>query len=368
MRKHAHESPGFDDHRNTRLLTKLEGEKGEASEPWSWFWEDMSRRDSWETEKRVSQGGRPGGIEPIMGALHREAEDSHIAKFAYREGERVEYYSKTNGMWLHADVFTELQQDAATVMYAVRMRGSNQRRRGVGFELLRPPLKKGEPCEVFSIKDGWWLVAKVAGTAAGTVPGYEVHLSQLPGAPASLSMVSAAVVRRRFPIGSRLVVYRGIEQGWVEAVAIAPRDDESEFANLESWAPEDGTGPSDKLDFGGSIEGPTMSTLSQATLAPAGSHSFRGPRKPDGSPLDCWVMVPLQEKGSEIREVVPSYLVRLHPEYLQELSHAESKGGRVPKEFDELDESLEDDTVEINMEESEASAGWWLCTCPSPAR
>lgn len=405
LKKYVPQAPFTDDdpRRCTRLLTKLEGEQGEGSEPWSWFWEDVNRQSSWQLERSsIRSTSTLGQQEQLMqAALAAQAgRRTGTENFAYIDGERVEYYSKTNGMWLHADIFTEWQQDAKCAMYSVRMRGSNQRRRGVGFELLRMPLQKGEPCEVFSVKDGWWLAAKIAGSVAGSVPGYEVKISasDMPGSPTAVSMVSAAVVRRYFPVYSRLVVYRGTDRGWAEAVAVAPSCDrpgsggaaavesdalrrsssgESQMGAVESWAPEDGIAPrensSSNLEMGDSILGPTPSTLSQATIAPAGSLCFRGPRKPDGSPLDCWVMVPLQEKGCEEKELVPSYLVRLHPEHLEDLAIQDSSV-RVTKEFDEEDErqEAEADFVEVPeptppKSDGSIATGWWpWCTCLGP--
>lgn len=280
----------------------------------------------------------------IVGACRgrKEAADwQGTTKFAYGDSERVEYYSKTNGMWLHAHAFAEWHAEASRAMYSVRLRGSQQKRRGIGFELLRPPLQRGEPCEVFSVKDGWWLVARVMGCTAGAVPGYEVNFSQLPGSRPATRMVSGAIVRRRFPVGSRLVVYRDAERGWVEAEALSPsEEDAEEMDNFCSWAPEDGAYPPSRedLDFGGTVEGPTLSTLSQATVAPAGTSAFKGPRKPDGSPLDCWFMVPLRETNSKDRELVPSHLVRLHPELLAELKKKEEEQAGYA-EFDERQES-----------------------------
>jgi hypothetical protein len=250
-------------------------------------------------------------------------------------------------------------------MYSVRMRGSNQRRSGIGLELLRLPLQKGEPCEVFSVKDGWWLVGKTTGISIGAVPGYEVLFSQLPGSPPTTSMVSAAIARRRFPISSRVVVYRDVDQGWEEAVALEPSDEDDQTGVACSWAPEDGPYPPDDLAFGSALEGPTPSTYSQATVAPAGAQAFKGPRKPDGSPLDCWFMVPVKAKGKQERELMPSYLVRLHPDYLQELLMIEEKVKVM--EFDERQEEAGysghvevQDTVESEV----APTSWWSwCGC-----
>lgn len=303
-------------------------------------------------------------------SLKREPKPEHSGKkFAYSEGQRVEYYSKTNGMWLHAYCAVDWNADTQKAMYSVRMRGSNQRRSGIGYELLRQPLQKGEPCEVFSVKDGWWLVATTTGIANGAVPGYEVLFSQLEGSPPTTSMVSAAIVRRRFPSGSRLVVYRDVERGWEEATAQEPADADEETGMAVTWAPEDGPTPPDQLAFGPALMGPTPSTFSQATIAPAGSQAFKGPRKPNGSPLDCWFMVPVKAKGSTKRELLPSYLVRLHPDYLTELLVAEEKVKIM--EFDERQEeahhSDQAGIVEVHntMETGvQPSSSWWTwCGC-----
>jgi len=117
--------------------------------------------------------------------------------------------------------------------------------------------------------------------------------------PATTMMISACLLRRPFTAGSRVLIYRDMRRGWVEAMTLDPGEHSMALDEHNmSWAPEEGPlghDRSDPLDFGGAISGPTASTLSQATVAPNGIPKNKGPKKSDGSGLDCWLLVAILE-------------------------------------------------------------------------
>lgn len=303
-------------HTETAPKVRFETDQQDSTPAWSWFWED-GKLHAPEVQKRsTSREAHEVYANTVALAVSpTRKSDTH---FAFQDGEQVEFYSRTHGLWLHAAVGTEICSQSGAPQYNVTLRGSKQRRRGVGLELLRMPLQIGECCEVFSIRDEWWSLGKVVGSSNGVVPGYEVLFSDLDGHGPMVSMVSAAVVRRVFPVGSRLLVYKGVVRGWVKAVATPP----DELDEPVSWAPEDGPDPQGIFGFGAAVGGATPSTLSQQTIAPGSSAASRGPKRSDGSALDCLFMLPIREvaSGAEIcigdceREFMPSYLVRLQPD------------------------------------------------------
>jgi len=333
---------------------------------------------------------------PLANALRRNSSRcNHLCNvwdhLAYVDGQRVEYYSKSNSMWLYGDVCAEISKKTGKPMYSVSVRGSGQRRRGITFEFLRFPLQEGEPCEVFSMRDEWWVSATVLGSSTGIVPAYEVQINDALDGETTVSMVSAALVRRSFPAGSRLLVYRDASRGWVDAVALEPGQEDIDEEQPQSWAPEDGPfGGNSMLDFGGALEGPTLSTLSQATICPSGIPKAKGPKKADGSSLDCWFMVPIREGPKALmevaandttdRELVPSYLVRVNPLYLEETRasaivrqsllmesleeqeiSARANSRQAPLRQDAKDDGEETQEVPHPQDIRGGSGPWWAC-------
>jgi len=146
------------------------------------------------------------------------------------DGEKTEYYSSTHKRWMAGTVIVAprpgtMADPAPTVVYNVKL-GFSQLKQGVGLDLLRRPMDRGELVEIFSKKNGgMWLAAVINGpqVAGATTVGYQVRLNESNDV---LEMIPAVRLRLRFPAGQDVLVYQGWEQGWVRGTvdASAPAD------------------------------------------------------------------------------------------------------------------------------------------------
>jgi len=144
---------------------------------------------------------------------------------AYASGESVEYYSCKHRRWISGIVRVAAKGSCpeggsdcrAAYYYNVEVGARRQLRYDVPLESIRPPLRGGEPVEIFSLRNsGEWLPAHMADNQpAGSMKhGYRV---QLVGAHEVLEQILPMRIRRRFPAGSLVEVYRGLPLGWVLA-------------------------------------------------------------------------------------------------------------------------------------------------------
>jgi len=188
---------------------------------------------------------RPRAVSSAAASCPSAASCGRAVRFAleaYENGERIEYFSRRHRAWqpgfvrvLHRE--PEAPGRPPKVVYGVELLPSHQMRYGVRLDVLRPPLLEGELVEVFRRRNGGvWLPAKMSGPQAllGAAVGYSVELlgerSVQHGLPASR-------VRRRFPQGSRVEVYRGLERGWVSAV-VSPEPEAIRWGrtmSMKSW-------------------------------------------------------------------------------------------------------------------------------------
>lgn len=143
-------------------------------------------------------------------------EDDMASKnfIAYADGEYVEYYSWTHHKWM-LGIFKG--EHALTGGYMVDI-VQGQKRLDVHLDSLRAPLQDGELVQVFSKKMGW-LSGSISGRQdprMGTVSGYKVQLSARQGSV--IENIPAERVRREFPAGAALEIWRGPSIGWVRAL------------------------------------------------------------------------------------------------------------------------------------------------------
>lgn len=157
------------------------------------------------------------------------AEDKKVAanaplRTAYCDGATVEYFSMRNQQWVVGRVHVALCGGGAR--YDVHLPRSGQRRLGVALDLLRPPLRAGEPVEcgpLTPMVNGLIAVGEEPEWQRGAVTKPEVsraavtdYVVLLEGARGSATAPSHQV-RRYFQPGSRVEIYRGIELGWLRA-------------------------------------------------------------------------------------------------------------------------------------------------------
>ncbi|CAE7697642.1 unnamed protein product, partial [Symbiodinium microadriaticum] len=227
---------------------------------------------------------------------------------AYADGDRVEYFSPTCGLWLLGEV--TVKSDAKRkVSYAVTLKGRwrAQERPHVPLELLRAPLQVGEPVELWSRGD--WRLAEVQGLEASTalLRHYKVRVF----GQESVAVVEASYLRRRFLKGSAVEVYRGPARGWI-CTRVSDMASGPGFTNFASSldAVTDGFPQAD-------AEHPEPCAELWEPQS-GGPDSRRGapPRKSDGSrfqPCDFVARVPVLKEfavSDEDVEEVPSFLLR----------------------------------------------------------
>mmetsp|Transcript_73671 Transcript_73671/g.190061 ORF Transcript_73671/g.190061 Transcript_73671/m.190061 type:complete len:920 (+) Transcript_73671:86-2845(+) len=302
-------------------------------------------------------------------------EDLKMPPTLFVQGEHVEYYSKTHGMWMLGEISIAPPEETEEghvreTAYTVHMPTSKQKRDMVQLDCMRLPMEKGEACEVFSLSrlgNRWKQGEVVKAKTSRALPSYFVRPTR--GAETATTLVTATVTRRRYVQGTRVFVYREPVDGWTgcwtSAQVLAPRV--SDVTRRDGWAPgenpdEDGqrmgprvqgpssteqtllpglgssvTGPeistASSMELGGSpVRGPSLSAVSgfgmpvSGALASNASNAsttsasklggrMKAPKEQDGAELGYWTMVPIQEEGSDQakREMVPSYFIRLPP-------------------------------------------------------
>lgn len=198
---------------------------------------------------------------------------------AYSSGDKVEYFSATQGKWLLGEVHVQPVRGKTPFVYSVTLYRLAQQLPHVEQEMLRLPFAAGEPCELWSSSEERWIEAEIVGMEAGSTPVRQYKVQCLSGDPL---LVQASMLRRCFPEGSQVRVYQGATQGFCHARVAGPS--EAFRPNLEAQ---------------------------QSRTAPDG-------------PLDYHVMVPIL-KASREKATVPSFFLRLERQLLGTRASADTK-------------------------------------------
>uniref|UniRef100_A0A7S4S7G7 Sushi domain-containing protein n=1 Tax=Alexandrium monilatum TaxID=311494 RepID=A0A7S4S7G7_9DINO len=192
---------------------------------------------------------------------------------AYRDRAQVDYFSRTHRRWLPGVLRLQtsvLSDGRALASYDVCVGLRQQWRLDVPLDRIRLSLEEGEPVELFSTRwGGAWLPAVLSGpqTRMATLLGYTAQLErprevsnleaqfELAAEAADLEEIlarrrsvmelegrvvkgiPATRIRRSFPEGCYVAVYRGPPRGWVPAVVARRQDRPSAAAR-----PQDGDG------------------------------------------------------------------------------------------------------------------------------
>jgi len=215
----------------------------------------------------------------------------------------VEYYSKTNSKWVTGRLKVQVlatggfsRGQDSMVQYDVELSGARtQVRQEVPLWCMRPVFQEGETVEVFSRRNMQWARAVVADKPpVGGAQGNSVAVRM--EEDGSVKTVATLRVRRRFPDGTMVKVYKGAAFGWTRGVI--------------DHAAADGEAPPIALAMGDPITGALQSGASNVTGVSGGSG---GSVSEDFFGVECpWCMVPFRELGEEGRidsVWVPSYLV-----------------------------------------------------------
>jgi len=229
---------------------------------------------------------------------------------AYDDGQDIEYFSATHQQWLNGIVHSEAysgggQIAGATVLTTVSLCRGGQIRENTGLDLLRSPLKPGELVEMIS--GGKRLAATIAPDQLVPRPlmhGYRVVLD---GTREVLDNVAPIDLKRRFPRGQSVEVYRGPHRGW-------------QLTKIHQVGTADGCG----------AEAVSLSTKTRSIehhlnqgeavdvfgIAPPCGHQFEGVAPPSekrtASELELWTLIPVctgEGQDSSSPEWLPSYFV-----------------------------------------------------------
>lgn len=198
---------------------------------------------------------------------------------AYSSGDKVEYFSATQGKWLLGEVHVQPVRRKPPFIYSVTLYRLAQQLPHVEQEMLRLPFAAGEPCELWSSSEERWIEAEILGMEAGSTPVRQYKVQCLSGDPL---VVQASMLRRCFPEGSQVRVYQGATQGFCHARVAGPS--EPFRPNLEA----------------------------------------QQSRNAQDGPLDYHVMVPIL-KASREKATVPSFLLRLERQLLGTRATADKK-------------------------------------------
>lgn len=269
------------------------------------------------------------------------------------DGSTIEYFSRTKRIWvpglLEVNVESHSPIVGPQVSYNVRTLPGTPKervRKDVPPNSFREPLQEGEELELFSRSRGSrWVPCRLSGPQAEAEEDkkgrnswgyrYKVRLDlAAEGTPLTddqvLERVPPARLRRRFPPGSRVSMYRGPDVGYCPAVV--------DPAAAAAVNPDDLTELEAAFSMGPAVGGTLLSTMSGASVGSIFSEysmpAVTGPSmtvavlKPvmlgapdpsdssddeywdeddEGSP---WYVVPTREMESSKYVLAPSYLVQ----------------------------------------------------------
>jgi len=252
---------------------------------------------------------------------------------AYNEGAPVQYYSKTLNCWLTGSVHLctiPCAVGIGRVCYTVKVPHVATDRFDTPLDALRPPMDLGETVEVFlkcgavSAGGGAWVPGVIRGVAGVRSMGYyRVQLGDEVNAPGSdcrpgqlIDKVPAIRLRRSFPSGTSVEIYRGVAVGWARAVIVPSTRELAPPEPLTSRSP--------------SVPATSNNTCPESSLPSSRSRtrSFdrsRSPVETQAPAAHPWTMVRVVEeqsnkeegnnathsvKVSEFAEAMPLYLIR----------------------------------------------------------
>lgn len=264
-----------------------------------------------------ASGASPhGNLQPSPRPLPSPRQEGRLVPL-YMPNEPVEYFSTTHAVWtlgllgvrINVSRFSRLRQ----LVYSVRLRGTTQARHNVQPEMLRRPLRAGESVEAYSPNKNIWLRAKVVKQIRSPMMLSQFEITLVDGSArrSQKLAVDSTQLRRYFPPGSRVLVYREATSKWEPAEVLEATEGDDALSKIpSSFAPGE-LNPVPRLQPANNEEEVPTESRVRATL----KHPAMGVRRPDGRALDCWVRVPVRAAVDGAQpEFVPSYLVRMEVE------------------------------------------------------
>jgi hypothetical protein len=238
----------------------------------------------------------------------------HNAELPYQRYHTIEYFSKTNQVWVRGEILEDPEVwpgRSAPIVYTVGVGIRTQVRRQVPLMALRFPLQKYERCEVLSKQLDRWVPGIIAEDQpiAPTSAGYCARLCTSDGTlrqdAQSLVRVAANRVRRRFPIDQEVEFYAGEVEGWIKAIIVEPGNNKN---NLRGASQTAGDGEANR-DSEAIVD---TSAIKISVVDDDGYHLLlydEAGKQPGAIPLWAQVKVSLPEQGGTVK-VVSAHLLR----------------------------------------------------------
>lgn len=187
------------------------------------------------TEQAVSENGTTttalgidqseDSLQPADSTRGRQGQTSTPYFYAFAQGTRVEYYSKTHCKWLAGTIEgpSVVEDDHGLLRYQVMvgMGVRKQLRAAVEPELLRLPFHASAPVSVYLEQAEQWVAARVTNKQpiSAAMLGYQVHVIEGKAEGFDFS-VPADSVMPRFPEGYAAEVFLS-SSGWVPCTVLA---------------------------------------------------------------------------------------------------------------------------------------------------
>lgn len=224
---------------------------------------------------------------------------------AYEDGQIIEYFSATHKLWMSGTVSIEACLSGGNdpqhcIQYHVTL-ANGQLREDIGLDLLRSPLGPNELVECSSGQQaGQRLAATIAGDQSALPSRLGCRVVLEGQSPVNVPLLK---LKRRFPRGRCVQVYRGLEVGW--QMAKVHHSASADGCDAEILPLPGRSAQADVLIAHGMIErdifAPGVSVPSDEAHSAA-------------SQLAIWTSVPICDvsgEEDESPEYVPSYLLRL---------------------------------------------------------
>lgn len=163
----------------------------------------------------------------------------HKACPMFEDGEAVEYFSRQCSRWLPGTTKSAVYWTPGGVPEIachVRIDGSRFWRSNIAADAVRLQLQEADPVEVLT--QGCWRPAVVAAFQGGGAVFGRRYSARLLDEGGLLEQVSSGKLRRRFPLGSHIEVYRGPGRGWEAAVVAEEPQVGGQTAAQVAFVPE----------------------------------------------------------------------------------------------------------------------------------
>lgn len=230
----------------------------------------------------------------------------------YEDSERIEYFSVTHQLWMTGTLHVETRSGEGDplesfICYSVALT-NGQLREDVGLDVLRRPFAPGELVELSSGQKAGLRLAAVIAPDQSSIPsmlGYHVFLD---GTIQSFDRIPLLRLKRRFPAGRYVEVYRGAQTGWQMAKVHAISSADGCKAEMLPAPPAPPLVHAD-LRFCSLVQNEDQRKLASPQDKPAPAEE----NQPNTPGFGIWTLVPICHTGAEDMEpeYVPSYLVRL---------------------------------------------------------